>query len=138
MHHKRPQRLRGHITWFFDALVTILERTEKIMTAQDNFNAAVADLSDKLDAHDAEVQVVVADLKTAFADRNDAAFQAAADKLSAMSGKLAKDTADLVAADVKPEPKPALAPAPAPEPAPAPAPEPAPAPAPDPSGPVSA
>lgn len=138
MHHKRPPHLRGHIAWFFEALVTILERTERIMTAQDNFNAAVADLSDKLDAHDAEVQVVVADLKTAFADRNDAAFQAAADKLSAMSGKLAKDTADLVAADVKPEPKPAPAPAPAPEPAPAPAPEPAPAPAPDTSGPVSA
>lgn len=136
MSHRRPSRIREVLDFIVEALTVLLRQMEDIMTAQDNFNTALADLGDKLVAHDTAVQAALDEIRRAHASNDDAAFNAATDKLSAMSAKLATETADLTAASAAPvtaepapapEPSPAPAPAPAPEPAPAPA-EPAPAP----------
>lgn len=121
----KPKRIREHFDLMLEALGIIIQNQEAIMAGQDRFNTALADLSTKLDAHDVAVQKAIVDLKAAFAKNDDAAFNTAADALSALSSKLAAETADLASAD---QPLPSPAPdQPAPAPAPAPA-EPAPAP----------
>lgn len=137
---QKPRRVREHFELLLEALGVIIQNQENAMsTAKENFEAAAADLADKFAALDSAIAQAVVDLKAAFARNDDVAFQAAADKLTALSGKAAADTVALLDADkpaAVPEPPAAPTPAPAPEPAPAPAepaPEPAPATAPEPA-----
>lgn len=107
---------------------------ERIMTAQDRFQANLDNLAQAITGLDTAVQAGIVELKAAFVANNDAAFNAAADKLSALSQTVTADTVALTAAGTPPAtPAPASPPASAPEPTPAPAPAPAPDPAPAPS-----
>ena len=94
------------------------------MSGQANLDAALSTLAQRVNDLDAAVQTGIAALLAAKTSGDDAAFQAAADRLATFSAKLAGDTSALLAAEA-----PAEVPAPA-DPMPAPA---APAPA-DPAG----
>lgn len=78
---------------------------ESIMSALDNLTSALNTLATSFAAHDVAVQNEIAALKAALAAGNDAAVQAAADNVSALSTKLAAETADLVAS-IPPTPVP--------------------------------
>jgi hypothetical protein len=70
----------------------------RLMTAMDNFNTALAGLQTNMTAHDAAIQAELAEIKTLLANNNganDAAIQAAADKVSAISSQIAQETSDL-------------------------------------------
>lgn len=96
------------------------------MSGQATLDAALSTLAQQVNDLDAAVQTGIAALLAAKNNGDDAAFQAAADRLATLSAKIAGDTSGLLAAEA-PAPTPAPAPAPAPaDPMPAPA---APAPA---------
>ena len=99
---------------FADHVFAILRRMEskidaltqigaKIMSAEDNLKAAVADLSQKMTDHDVAVQAGIQALKDALAANDQAGIQAAADTLSGLSSKIADETAAINAA-VNPPP----------------------------------
>lgn len=106
-----------------EALADIIENQEAIMSAQDNLAAAVAGLADNFGKLDAAVQAGIAEIKAAVSANDDAAIQAAADKIGVVSAAMAADAAALAAAG-----QPAPAPAPQPDPAPVAQPDPQPAP----------
>lgn len=106
-----------------EALADIIENQEAIMSAQDNLAAAVTGLADNFGKLDAAVQAGIAEIKAAVAGNDDAAIQAAADKIGVVSAAMAADAVALAAAG-----QPAPAPAPQPDPAPVAQPDPQPAP----------
>lgn len=75
----------------------LLAKDTKIMAAIDDLNAAVATLSTNFTAADAAIQAEIAALETALSSGNDTAVEAAATNISAISSKMATDTAALVA-----------------------------------------
>lgn len=124
--HSKTHRIREHFDQVHDALRIIIRHQEVIMSGQANLDAALSTLAQQVNDLDAAVQTGIAALLAAKNNGDDAAFQAAADRLATLSAKIAGDTSGLLAAEA-PAPTPAPAPAPAPaDPMPAPA---APAPA---------
>lgn len=70
------------------------------MTATDNLNTALTTLETNMTAHDTAIQAELAEIKTLLANnggQNDAAIQAAADRVSAISSKVSQETSDLTA-----------------------------------------